>query len=92
MVADFALYRGAGGWIEFLGWMRSEFASPRVEIHESIEREDQVLAWLTLRGRGQQNGVETSWDIWHLETVHDRKVLHGRGFTGKAFEAAGRRE
>lgn len=89
-----AVYRGAEGWMEFLGWMRSEFASPRVEIHELIEREDQVLAGLTLRGRGKQSGVETSWHVWHLWTVLDRKVMRGRGFTNReeALEAVGLRE
>jgi ketosteroid isomerase-like protein len=107
MVADFAptfeyvttgavpdatgVYRGAEGYKEFLGWMRSEFESPRVAVHELIEAGDQVLASVSLRGRGKQSGVETNWDIWHLWTVRDGKVVRGQTFTGsdEALEAAG---
>jgi ketosteroid isomerase-like protein len=107
MVADFApsfeylpsgtipgthgVYRGAEGWIEFMGWLRNEFESARVEILELIETEHQVLAAVTAHGRGRQSGVEASWDGWHLWTVRDGKVVHGRGFTSRAeaLEAAG---
>jgi ketosteroid isomerase-like protein len=111
MVADFAeefeyvstgalpdargVYRGPKGWTDFVGWLRSEFESPRVEINELTEgRGDQVLASVTLRGRGKQSGVEASWDVWHLWTVENGKVVHGHGFTSKteALEAAGLRE
>jgi ketosteroid isomerase-like protein len=67
---------------------------PRVEINELSEAGDQVLASVTLRGRGKQSGVDTSWDVWHLWTVEDSKLVHGHGFTSKtdALEAAGLRE
>jgi uncharacterized protein len=107
MVADFAptfeyvatgaipgaggVYGGAEGWTEFLGWFRSEFENPRVEIRELIEAGAQVLASVTLRGRGKQSGVEGSWDAWNLWTVRDGKVVYGQGFTSRheALEAAG---
>ena len=88
------VYRGAEGWIDFLGWLRSEFEEPRVEINELTEAGDQVLVSVTLRGRGKQSGVDTTWDHWHLWTVQDGKVVRGRAFTSKpeALEAAGLRE
>ena len=107
MVADFApdfeyvptgaipgetgVYRGPEGWIEFVGWMRSEFEGARVEIRELIDAEDQVLAALTLHGRGRQSGVDTSWDIWQLWTVQHGEVVHGQAFVSQAeaLEAAG---
>jgi ketosteroid isomerase-like protein len=110
MVADFAptfeyvatgaipgaggVYGGPEGWTEFLGWFRSEFENPRVEIRELIEAGDQVLASVTLRGRGKQSDVEASWDVWNLWTVRDGKVVHGQGFTSRheALEAAGLEE
>jgi ketosteroid isomerase-like protein len=110
MVADFAdgfeyvstgalpdargVYRGPEGWTDFVGWLRSEFESPRVEINDLSEAGDQVLAAVTLRGRGKQSGVDTSWDVWHLWTVQDSKLARGHGFTSKtdALEAAGLRE
>jgi ketosteroid isomerase-like protein len=85
------VYGGPEGWIEFLEWFRSEFERPRVEIRELIEAGDQVLASVTLRGRGKQSGVEASWDVSHLWTVQDGKVVHGKAFTDRdeALKAAG---
>jgi len=88
------VYRGPEGWRDFTGWLRNEFERPRVEIHDLIEAGDQVLAVVTLRGRGKQSGIEASWDVWHLWTVRKGKFVHGRGFTGgeEALEAAGLRD
>ena len=87
-------YGGPEAWTGFAGWIWSEFEGPRVEIRELIESGDQVLAAVTLRGRGKQSGVETTWDLWHLWTVQDGKVVHGQGFVSReeALEAAGLRE
>lgn len=107
MVADFAptfeyvttgtvpgaqhVYRGPEGWLEFLAWMRNDFDGARAEVHDLIEAGDQVLASVTLRGRGKQSGAEVSWDVWHLWTARDGKVVRGQGFTtrNEALEAAG---
>ena len=88
------VYRGPQGYTDFVGWLRSEFDSPRVEINELTEAGDQVLASVTLRGRGKQSGVAASWDIWHVWTVRDGKAVHGQAFTSKAeaLQAAGLRE
>ena len=69
----------------------SEFDNLRVEVHELIETGDQVLASLTLRGRGKQSGAETSWDVWHVWTVRDGKAIGLQAFTSSdlALEAAG---
>jgi ketosteroid isomerase-like protein len=74
--------------------MREEFYDARIEIHELIEVGDQVLAEVTLKGRGKQSGVETSWDVWHLWTMQDGKVVRGQGFARRdeALEAAGLQE
>jgi ketosteroid isomerase-like protein len=88
------VYRGPEGWTEFAGWLGSEFESPRIAIQELIEAGDQVLTGVTLRGRGKQSGVETSWDLWVLWTFQDGKVVRGRGFVSRkdALEAAGLEE
>jgi ketosteroid isomerase-like protein len=85
------VYRGPEGWLEFVGWQRNEFQGARAEVHDLIEAGDQVLASVTLRGRGKQSGAEVSWEIWHLWTVRDGKVVHGQGFMtrNEALEAAG---
>jgi uncharacterized protein len=88
------VYRGPEGWREFVGWMWNQFENPRVEIRELLEARGQVLASVTLRGRGKQRGVEASWDIWHLWTLREGKVVNGRGFTRRdeALEAVGQPE
>ena len=88
-------YQGQEGLAEFLEWMRSEFESPRIEVRELNEvGEDQVLAAVTLRGRGKQSAAAASWHVWHLWTLEDGRVLRGQAFTSieAALEAARARE
>jgi ketosteroid isomerase-like protein len=89
-----AVYRGHDGWIEFAGWLWDEFDDARVDVHELTDAGDRVLAAVSLRGRGKQSGVETSWDIWHVWTVENGKVVHGQAFRTReeAVEAAGLQE
>jgi len=88
------VYRGREGYKKFVGWLRSEFDDARIETDEIIDAGNQVVASLTLRGRGRRSGAETSWTIWQVWTVRDGEFAHGQGFTDKAeaFEAAGLRE
>ena len=85
------VYRGVEGILGFLEWMRSEFERPRIEVRELVDAGDQVVAAVTLRGRGKQSGVEASWDVWHVWTMERGKVVHGQAFTSRdeALEAAG---
>jgi uncharacterized protein len=64
-----ALYRGPERLTEFIGWMWDEFEDPRIDVRELTEAGNQVLAEVTLRGRGKQSGVETSWSLCHLWTA-----------------------
>ncbi len=85
------VYQGPEGWKEAVSWMWDEFEDAHVEIRELVGTGDQVLASVTLSGRGKQSGVETSLDHWALWTVHDGKIQRGQGFLTKheALEAAG---
>ena len=85
------VYRGVEGILGFLEWIWSEFERPSMEVHELVDAGDQVMAAVTLRGRGKQSGVETSWDVWHVWTLEHGKVVHGQAFTSRAdaLEAAG---
>ena len=84
-------YQGPEGWLEFAEWMQSEFEGSRLDIHDLIEAEDQVVVGATLRGRGKQSGIETSWELWHVWIIQAGQVVRGQGFTSKeeALEAAG---
>jgi ketosteroid isomerase-like protein len=77
--------------VEGIGWLAGEFESPGVEIRELIEAGDQVLALITMRGRGNQSGAEARWDLWQLWTIREGQVVHGQGFLSRAeaVEAAG---
>ena len=87
-------YRGPEGWKEFLGWFWDEFQEARVDVHGLIDAGEQVLAELTLRGRGKKSGAEARWDVWHVWTLRDGKAVHAQGFTKRpdALQAAGLRE
>jgi ketosteroid isomerase-like protein len=83
--------RGPDGYAEFARWLWDQFDDARTEIHELTDAHDKVVASVTLRGRGRQSGVEVGWHVWHVWTLRDGKVIHGRGFTSRpeALEAAG---
>ena len=85
------VYRGPGEYRRFLESWWSEFEDPHIEVHDLTDAGDQVLASLTLRGRGKQSGVATSWEIWHVWTLRDGKVVGHQAFTSRdeALEAAG---
>jgi uncharacterized protein len=85
---------GPKEYLGFLRWLSDEFDDPRVEVHELVEAGNQVLASVTLRGRGKQSGAETRWDIWHVWTVRGGKVVRGQAFTSReqALEATRLRE
>jgi|EndMetStandDraft_3_1072993.scaffolds.fasta_scaffold265009_2 ketosteroid isomerase-like protein len=86
-----AVYQGPGGLKQFVGWMWSGFEEPRIKVHELTDAGNQVFAEVTLRGRGKQSGVETSWHIWHVWTAQAGKIIRGQAFTSRreALQAAG---
>jgi len=82
--------RGPEGYKRTIAWLRDAFEDAHIDA-ELTDAGDQVLAQLTVQGRGKQSGVETAWEFWQLWTYRDGKVVHGRGFTDpdEAREAAG---
>jgi ketosteroid isomerase-like protein len=69
----------------------NEFDALHVDVHELVDAGDQVYSSFTLRGRGKQSGVATSFDGWLVWTVTDGRVTRLLGFTDRdpALEAAG---
>jgi ketosteroid isomerase-like protein len=84
---------GPEGYKRILAWLRETFDDARVDA-ELTDAGDQVLASLTVRGRGKQSGLETTREFWQVWTFRDGKAVRGQGFTSKAaaLEAAGLRE
>ena len=82
---------GANGFRRFLESFWEEFDQPSIEIRRLTEAGDEVVTWVTFRGRGTQSGAETSLDLWILWTLRNGKLIRGRAFrsSGEALEAAG---
>ena len=59
--------------------------------YELTDAGDRVYSSFTLRGRGKQSGVETSFDGWLVWTVRNGRLVRWLGFTYRAaaLEAAG---
>ena len=82
--------RGPEGYKRFVAWLRDMFDDAHIDA-VLTDAGDQVVARLTVRGRGKQSGAETTWEFWQVWTFRDGKSVHGRGFTNRdeALEAAG---
>ena len=83
--------RGPDAYKRFISWLFDMFDDTWLEPNEFIDAGDQVVGGFTLRGRGKQSGVETSWTLWQVWTLKDGKFVHGQAFTAReeALEAAG---
>lgn len=81
---------GPEGYKRILAWLRDAFEDAHVDA-ELTDAGDQVLASLTVRGRGKQSGLETTREFWQVWTFRDGKAVHGRGFMDReeALQAAG---
>ena len=79
------------GFRGFLEWFWEEFDEPNIEIRRLVDAGDEVLSWVTFRGRGTQSGAETSLDLWHVWTLQDGTAVRGRAFRSReeALKAAG---
>jgi len=83
--------RGSEGFRRLTDAFFGEFDALHADVHELIDAGDQVFSAFTLRGRGKQSGVETSFNGWLVWTVRDCKIARLLGFTDRApaLEAAG---
>jgi ketosteroid isomerase-like protein len=88
------VYHGPEEFRRFLERWWGEFDESRTDVHELTAAGDRVLASLTFRGRGRQNGAEANWSLWQLWTLRDGKFVRGQGFTSReaALDAVGLRE
>jgi ketosteroid isomerase-like protein len=84
-------YRGPDEFKRFIGWLPDQFDDARMEAHDFIDADDQVVVSMTNHGRGKASGVETAWKVWVVWTFRDGKAVRGLGFTSKeeALKAAG---
>jgi ketosteroid isomerase-like protein len=77
--------------MRFLESFWSEFNEPNIQLRQATAAGDEVVTWVTFRGRGVQSGAETSLDLWILWTLSDGRLIRGQAFSThtEALEAAG---
>ena len=83
--------RGPEGYTRAIAWLREFFDRAHIEV-ELTDAGDQVLAWLTVRGRGERSrSAQTTWEFWRVWTHVDVEAVAGRGLADReeALEAAG---
>jgi ketosteroid isomerase-like protein len=86
--------RGRENVIRFFVDRAEMFDQLFVEIERSWEKDDIVLVFLRVAGRGEASGAEFEIRIGHLWTVRDGLVVRGEGYgdRNEALGAAGMSE
>jgi ketosteroid isomerase-like protein len=86
------VYRGYEGVERLVGAIEDVWSDFRFEIQELIDAGDQVVAGITISGRGRGSGVVTEMGVFNVVTLRDGKVLRvvgGYRERADALEAAG---
>jgi ketosteroid isomerase-like protein len=83
--------RGRENVIQFFADRAGMFEDVRTEPERSWERDEKVLVFLRVTGRGASSGAGFDIRIGHLWTIRDRVVVRGEGFGDRkrALETAG---
>jgi ketosteroid isomerase-like protein len=89
-VAEGAI-RGRDNVVRFFMDRAEMFEQLRVEVERCWEKDDRVLVFLRVTGRGQASGAEFEIRIGHLWTVRDGLLVRGQGYGDRreALKAAG---
>jgi ketosteroid isomerase-like protein len=84
-------YHGHDGVRELWGDAADIFGDFRNDPERLMEAGDKVVAYITVRGRGRESGVEVKARIAHLMTLRDGKVVRVQSFEDReeALKAAG---
>ena len=69
----------------------AEMLQPHVKLEEAVEKGDQVMAFVHVRGRGQESGVELDVRTAHLWTFRSGRAVRSEVYADrrKALEAVG---
>jgi ketosteroid isomerase-like protein len=83
--------RGRENIIRFFTDRAEVFGQLDAEAERFWDKDDKVLVFVRVTGRGQASGAEFEIRIGHLWTVRDGLVVRGRGYgdRSEALEAAG---
>lgn len=89
-VPNAGTYRGREAVQGFFQDQRDSFDSFVVEVEETFEKDDQVVAFLTVRVRPRGGNSDFEINIAHLWTIRDGVAVAGEGFPDRrdALEAA----
>ncbi len=83
--------RGRDNVIRFFAERAAMLDELRAETERCWGKDDRVLVFVRVTGRGHASGAEFEIRIGHLWTLRDGVVVRGEGYgdRGKALEAAG---
>ncbi|MET0206913.1 MAG: nuclear transport factor 2 family protein, partial [Thermoleophilaceae bacterium] len=83
--------RGRDNVIRFFAERAAMLDGLRAETERCWGKDDRVLVFVRVTGRGHASGAEFEIRIGHLWTLRDGVVVRGEGYgdRGKALEAAG---
>jgi len=88
---DPAVYHGHDGVREFVGLIREQWATMRLEPQDFVDVGDKVVVSVRLVGVGKESGVETEANTAHVWTFRGGKIVRQTTFQtmAEALEAAG---
>lgn len=83
--------RGRENVLRFFTDRAEMFSEVRTEVERLWDRDDRVLAFIWVTGRGQLSEAPFELRIGHLWTIRDGVVVRGEGYGNRdeALEAAG---
>ncbi len=83
--------RGRESVLRFFTDRAEMFSEVRTEVERLWDRDDRVLAFIRVTGRGRQSEAPFDLRVGHLWTIRDGLVVRGEGYGNRdeALEAAG---
>jgi uncharacterized protein len=86
-----AVYRGTSGIEQMVSVVDDTWDEFRADADEFIDAGDQVVAAITITGKGPGSGVEVSMQLFHVWTLRRSKVVRMVSYRDRpeALEAAG---
>jgi ketosteroid isomerase-like protein len=76
--------RGHTGMLRVLTTQAEAFETLRIQPHDFVEADDQVIASVRFGGRARYSGIDVDISVAHVWTIHDHKALRLDMYQSKA--------
>jgi ketosteroid isomerase-like protein len=88
------VYRGREGVADAIAELTEAFEDVRIDAERFFDLDDQVLAFVRLRGRARRSGVTIDAPFAHVATFRGSEITHWRAYARReeALEALGLHE